>query len=74
MVSPEALKPNEFLRDAPKAVDMNLLHQREAGEHAEDMTSEPGGVAFEDAAAVGGLWATPRNWDGESASMCSTRF
>ena len=43
MVSPEALKLNEFLRDAPKAVDMDLLHQREAGEHAEDMTAEPGG-------------------------------
>ena len=40
MVSPEALKLNELLRNAPKAVDMDLLHQREAGEHAEDMTSE----------------------------------
>jgi hypothetical protein len=72
MVSPEALKLNEFLHDAPKAVDMDLLHQPEAGEHAEVMTSEPGGVAFEDA-AVGGLWATPRNRDGESAIMYSTR-
>ena len=69
MVSPEALKLNELLRNAPKAVDMDLLHQREAGEHAEDMTSEPEGVRFEDAPAVGGLWATPHHWDGESAIM-----
>ena len=69
MVSREALKLNEILRNAPKAVDMDLPHQREAGEHAEDMTSEPEGVLFEDAPAVGGLWATPRSWDGESAIM-----
>jgi hypothetical protein len=69
MVSPEALKLNELLRNAPKAVDMDLLHQREAGEHAEDMISEPEGVRFEDAPAVGGLWATPHHWDGESAIM-----
>src|SRR5918911_2415892 len=69
MVSPEALKLNEILRNAPKAVDMDLSHQREAGEHAEDMTSEPKGVVFEEAPAVGGLWATPRSWDGESAIM-----
>jgi hypothetical protein len=49
MVSPEALKLNELLRNAPKAVDMDLPHQREAGEHAEDMTSEPEGVRFDDA-------------------------
>ncbi len=69
MVSPEALKLNEILRDAPKAVDMNLTHQRDAGEHAEDMTSEPEGVAFAEARAVDGLWATPRSWNGESAIM-----
>ena len=69
MVSPEALKLNEILRNAPKAVDMDLAHQREAGEHAEDMTSEPKGVTYGDAPEVGGLWATPRSWDGESAIM-----
>ncbi len=69
MVSREALELDELLRNAPKAVDMDLQHQREAGEHAEDMTSEPEGVRFEDAPAVGGLWATPRSWDGESAIM-----
>ena len=61
MVSPEALKLNEILRNAPKAVDMDLPQQREAGEHAEDMTSEPEGVRFEDTPAVGGLWDTPRS-------------
>src|SRR3712207_82934 len=69
MISPEALKLNEILRNAPKAVDMDLAHQREAGEHAEDMTSEPDGVAYEDAPEVGGLWATPRSRSGESAIM-----
>ena len=67
MVSPEARKLNDILRGAPKAVDMDLPHQREAGEHAEDMTSEPEGVRYEDAPGVGGLWTTPRHWDGESA-------
>src|SRR5919107_5858452 len=67
MVRPQALKLNEILRNAPKAVDMDLAHQREAGEHAEDMTSEPEGVAYEDAPEVEGLWATPQHWDGESA-------
>jgi len=67
MVSREALKLNEILRNAPMAVDMDLAHQREAGEHAEDMTSEPEGVRYEDVPAVGGLWDTPQDWDGESA-------
>jgi acetyl esterase/lipase len=69
MVSPEALRLNEILRNAPKAVDMDLTHQREAGEHAEDMTSEPEGVTYEEAYAVDGLWVTPQNWDGESVIM-----
>jgi hypothetical protein len=67
MVSPQALKLNEILRNAPKAVNMDHAHQREAGEYAEDMTSEPEGVVFEDAPEKGGLWATPPDWDGESA-------
>jgi hypothetical protein len=32
MVSREALKLNEILRNAPNGGDMDLLHQREAGE------------------------------------------
>jgi hypothetical protein len=62
MVSPEALKLNEILRNAPKAVDMDHPHQREAREHAEDMTSEPQGVTYDEAYAVDGLWATPQTW------------
>ena len=69
MVSPEALKLIEILRNAPKAVKMDLAHQRQAGEHAEDMTSEPQGVTYEEAYSVDGLWATPRSWDGHSAIM-----
>ena len=69
MVSPEALRLNEILRNVPKAVDMDLQHQREAGEHAEDMTSKPEGVTYEEVYAVDGLWATPQNWDGESVVM-----
>jgi monoterpene epsilon-lactone hydrolase len=69
MVSREALKLNEILRNSPKAVDMDLPHQRAAGEHAEDMSSEPEGVSYEEAYTVDGLWATPRSWDGESAIM-----
>ena len=33
------------------------------------MTSEPEGVTFEEAYSVDGLWATPQNWDGQSAIM-----
>jgi hypothetical protein len=60
MVSPEALKLNEILRNAPKAVDMDLTHQRAAGEHMEDMTSEPQGVAYEEAYAVDACGPPPR--------------
>jgi epsilon-lactone hydrolase len=65
MVSREAPnKLREILRNAPGAVDMGLAHQREAGEHAQDMTSEPQGVTYEDAPAVGSPLATPQDWDG----------
>ena len=39
MVSREALKLNEILHNAPKAVDMDLARQRETGEDAEDNLS-----------------------------------
>jgi hypothetical protein len=32
-----------------------------AGEHTEGMTSEPGGVTYEEAYTVDGLWATPHS-------------
>ena len=69
MISPEAAKVYEVFRNAPKQVDMDLHHQREAGEHAEDMTPEPEGVKYDDIPERGGFWATPHNWDGESAIL-----
>jgi epsilon-lactone hydrolase len=38
---------------------MTLADQREAGEHQEDLTSEPEGVAYEDVAELEGFWALP---------------
>src|SRR5215211_2181078 len=48
MISPEAVKVYETIRNTPKQVDLDLFHQREAGEHQEDMTSEPQGVTYEE--------------------------
>ncbi|HLM51532.1 MAG TPA: alpha/beta hydrolase fold domain-containing protein, partial [Solirubrobacteraceae bacterium] len=60
MPSAAATKVWELLASVPvRAVDMDLPHQREAGEHAEDLTSEPEGVRYEDAPEVGGFWALP---------------
>ncbi len=73
MVRREALKLNEILRNAPKAVDMDLPHQREAGEHAEDMTSKPKGVTFEEAYAVDGLWATPHTLGPRRVGSCEAQ-
>lgn len=61
MVSAGALRLDAILRDAPKAVDMDLAHQREAGQHAEDLSSEPHGVTMIDAAEVGGYWVVPHD-------------
>lgn len=69
MISPEAAKVYEVFRNAPKQVDMDLHHQREAGEHAEDMTSEPEGVEYRDVPELGGLWVTPRSGAGDAAIM-----
>ena len=69
LISPEAVKVYETIRNTPKQVDLDLFHQREAGEHQEDMTSEPQGVTYEEAPQVGGLWATPQTGDGNSAIM-----
>src|SRR5687767_4673650 len=56
VISPQAIKLDEILRHAPKAVDMDLPHQREAGEHAEALASEPEGVTTIDAPDIGGYW------------------
>jgi epsilon-lactone hydrolase len=58
-LSPEVKRLEELLKSAPKQIDLPLARKREAGEHAEDLTSEPEGVAYEDAPEVGGLWAKP---------------
>ena len=69
MVSPQARALDAILRQAPKAVEVDLPHQREAGEHAEDLAADPVGVAYAVAENVAGLWATPDNWDGRAALM-----
>ena len=58
-ISPQAEQLEELLKKAPKQIDLPLAQKREAGEHAEDLTSEPAGVAYEEAPEVGGLWAKP---------------
>ena len=58
-ISPQAARLEELLKSAPKQIDLPLAQKREAGEHAEDLSSEPEGVAYEDAPEVGGLWAKP---------------
>jgi monoterpene epsilon-lactone hydrolase len=61
--SAEAEKLNEILRSGPKAVDMTLSDQREAGEHQEDLTSDPVGVSYEEVPEVDGFWAVPDGVD-----------
>ena len=58
-ISPQAEQLEQLLESAPKQIDLPLAQKREAGEHAEDLAREPEGVAYEDAPAVGGLWAIP---------------
>jgi epsilon-lactone hydrolase len=58
-ISPQAAKLEELLKQAPKQIDLPLPQKRAAGEHAEDLSSEPEDVAYEDAPEVGGLWAKP---------------
>lgn len=59
MESPQARALYAAIRNAPKQVDLDLFHQREAGEHQEDQTSEAPGVTYQPAADVVGLWAIP---------------
>ncbi|UJA20325.1 alpha/beta hydrolase [Thermoleophilia bacterium SCSIO 60948] len=59
MASAGARKLNEVLSGGAKAVEMDLPAQRAAGEHQEDMTSEPAGVRFEAVPDLDGLIATP---------------
>jgi acetyl esterase/lipase len=57
--SAQAERLNEILRSGPKAVEMTLTDQRAAGEHQEDLTSDPVGVSYEDVPELGGFWAVP---------------
>jgi len=60
MVSEEAKRFWAAMRDQPKDDNPSIEQRRQGDEHAEDMTSEPIGVAFTVAPAVNGLWAHPQ--------------
>jgi epsilon-lactone hydrolase len=68
-ISAQAARLEELLRNAPKQIDLPLPQKREAGEHAEDLASEPADVAYADAPEVGGLWATPAGAPDDAAIM-----
>jgi epsilon-lactone hydrolase len=68
-ISARAAGLEELLRQAPKQIDLPLQQKREAGEHAEDLSSEPDEVAYEDAPEVGGLWARPAGARDDAAIM-----
>jgi hypothetical protein len=55
--------------EAKRMIDMDLQQRCAVGEHQEDMTIQPAGVSYEDAPAVGSLWANPA--DASAAAMSS---
>jgi epsilon-lactone hydrolase len=59
VVSAEAQRFAETLRQAPRMAEMPLEQQRAAGEHAEDLSAEPEGVRYDTVAdeGVSGVWA-----------------
>src|SRR5438128_12547669 len=59
MISKQAQEFWSLLKSCPKQIDLPIDRRREAGEHAEDATTQPTGATFEPAAEVGGLWAKP---------------
>src|SRR5438132_11981471 len=59
MISRQAQNFWSLLKSCPKQIDLPINSRREAGEHAEDATSEPRAVTFAPASDVGGLWADP---------------
>jgi epsilon-lactone hydrolase len=61
MPSIQAAELNEIFRKIPKQVNLDLKSQREAGEHQEDLMSDPAGVIWEDATGIDGLWIRPAN-------------
>ncbi len=59
MVSEEAKRFWAAMRAQPKDDNPSVEQRRQGDEHAEDLASEPVGVAFTLAPAVNGLWAHP---------------
>ncbi len=59
MPSREAVSLWAEFEKGPKQVDLDLAARRLAGEHAEDVTSEPIGVNYRVAPEVDGIWAEP---------------
>jgi epsilon-lactone hydrolase len=68
-ISARAEQLESILQSAPKQIDLPLQQKREAGEHAEDLASEPEDVAYEDAPEVKGLWARPVGARDDAAIM-----
>jgi hypothetical protein len=60
MASAEAIELYEIIRNTPKLVDVDLLHQRDSGERQEDMTSKPKDVKYDEASEFDGLWVYSR--------------
>ena len=68
-ISHQAAQLQDLLKNAPKQIDLPLPQKREAGEHAEDLSAEPEGVAYGNAPEVGGLWAKPAGAQDAAAIM-----
>jgi epsilon-lactone hydrolase len=69
MPSPQAAELNDIFRKIPKQVNLDLKSQREAGEHQEDLTSDPAGVIVEDATGIEGLWVRPTGLSTDSVIL-----
>jgi monoterpene epsilon-lactone hydrolase len=68
-ISAQAQQLENILKSAPKQIDLPLQQKREAGEHAEDLSSEPEDVAYKEAPEVNGLWARPAGARDDAAIM-----
>lgn len=67
VISEQARRFWTSMQTGPKQIDLPLAKRREAGEHAEDATSDPQGVTFRPAPEVGGLWAEPGDAEPDAA-------
>src|SRR5262245_53912313 len=63
MASLEAIRYADMLRHSSRMVEMQLSEQRAAGEHAEDLTTLPVGISYQNTKSEGiaGLWAIPEH-------------